>query len=441
MRRTVVAIAALALCAAAFAETRSVTVNLEARTGRPVPVSVDLLTLRDAIGAEFPMDWTSLKVTVDGAEVPYQIDDVDLNGRISAGDQLGFLASGPATIEISDGPGEGADYEPALTVEGEDPAVITSTLAEGFVVEVPAHGLARVVGYGDAQALLANEIGILRFSGYPESTWWANEQYGPHEEYTNLEAGGMRHVGTTVLPAGPARVTVVAEYASDRFVGLKQRLVTHVWATGDIEVDNAVTFAGYLDMMKLQSMATSVMTQADLDSLHVLPVFRRLLWADQLGITAEAYFADRDATTTVDGETYIAFPASDALSPLYWGATYIFASAEPWRANFSPNLGVGIAELAYETPEVVEDYDAWLSGNTWVFESQEFRTGVFKWTADEFGTYEATAGITPSTPNHYLPGDSARFHAAYSAFGAGSTEDAIRFARDRQAELASVALE
>ncbi len=441
MRRTLIALAALALGATALAETRSVTVNVDARTGRPVPVSFDLLTLRDAIGAEFPMDWTSLKVSVGGEEVPYQIDDVDLNGRLSAGDQLGFLATGPATIEIADAPGEGASYEPALTVEGEDPAVITSSLAEGFVVEVPAHGLARIAGYGDAQALMANEVGILRFSGYPESTWWANEQYGPHEEYTNLEAGGMRHVGTTVLPAGPARVTVVAEYASDRFVGLRQRLVTHVWATGDVEVTNDVTFGGYLDMMKLQSMATSVMTQADLDSVHVLPVFRRLLWADQLGITAEEYFAERDATTTVDGETYLSFPAGDALSPLYWGATYIFASAEPWRANFSPNLGVGVAELAYETPELVDDYDDWLAGNTWVFESQEFRTGVFKWTADEFGTYEATASITPSTPNHYLPGDTARFHVAYSAFGAGSTEDAIRFARDRQAELASVALE
>src|SRR5690606_24915789 len=82
------------------------------------PVSFDLLTLRDAIGAEFPMDWTSLKVSVGGEEVPYQIDDVDLNGRLSAGDQLGFLATGPATIEIADAPGEGASYEPALTVEG-----------------------------------------------------------------------------------------------------------------------------------------------------------------------------------------------------------------------------------------------------------------------------------------------------------------------------------
>src|SRR5690606_37109114 len=105
----------------------------------------------------------------------------------------------------------------------------------------------------------------------------------------------------TVLPAGPARVTVVAEYASDRFVGLKQRLVTNVWATGDVEIVNDVTFGGYSDMMKLQSMATSVMTQADLDSLHVMPVFRRLLWADQLGISAQDYFAERNGTTTVDG--------------------------------------------------------------------------------------------------------------------------------------------
>src|SRR5690606_37708029 len=121
--------------------------------------------------------------------------------------------------------------------------------------------------------------------------------------------------------------------------------------------------------------------------------------------------------------------------------TSLCAPSEPWRANHSPNLGVGIAELAFETPAVVEDYDEWLSGDTWVFESQEFRTGVFKWTADEFGTYEATAGITPSTPNHYLPGDTATFHLAYSAFDAGSTEDAVRFARDRKAELASVSLE
>ncbi len=425
----------------AVAETRSVNVDFEALTGRPVPVSIDLLTLRDAIGAEFPMDWSSLKVTVDGVEVPYQIDDVDLNGRISAGDWVGFLATGPAVIEIQDAPGQGANYPSGFTVSGEDPVVITSLASEGFSVEVPAHGLSRIVGFGGTQELLANEIGILRFSGFPESTYWANEQLGPHEEYTNLEAGGMRHVGTTVLDAGPARVTIVAEYASDRFVGLQQRLITHVYASGDVEIINGVRFGGYSDMMKLQSMATAVMSQADLEALHLMPVFRRLLWADQLGIEPVAYFEERGATTTVDGQPYLAFRADDNLSPLYWGATYIFASAEPWRAGYSPSLGIGVAELAHQTPPIIEDYDEWLSGSTWVFESQEFRTGVFKWTADEFGTYEATADITPSEANHYLPGETMTFRATYSAFAAADADAAIRFARDRQAELASVALD
>ncbi len=410
-------------------------------TGRPVPVSVDLLTLRNLIGAEFPMDWSSLRVQIGGERVPFQIDDVDTNGRISAGDELSFLATGTATIEIDDAAGEPGTFPSAFSVTGDDPAVVRSDLTPGFAVEVPASGLVRIVGYGDTEAMLANEIGILRFSGFPESTFWADGQLGPHEEYTNLEAGGMRHVGTTILDAGPARVTVVAEYASDRFVGLTQRLVTRIYATGDVEISNDVALRGYSDIMKLQSMATGVMSQADPESLHLMPVFRRLVWADQLGIGAEAYFAERDAVTNVDGTPYLAFRADDNLSPLYWGATYIFASAEAWRANYSPALGIGVAELAHATPEIAEDYDAWLSGSTWVFESQEFRSGVFKWTAEEFGTYEVTASITPSEANHFIPGDAMRFHLTYSVFAADGSDDAVRYARDRQAEIASATLE
>jgi hypothetical protein len=429
------------LTTAAYAETRSVTIDPVFSTGRPVPVSIDLLTLRNHIGAEFPMDWSSLRVLVDGEAIPFQVDDVDTNGRISAGDELSFLATGPATIEIDDAPGMPTPSASAFSRSGEDPVVLRSDHGDGFTVEVPAHGLVRIVGFGDTEAMLANEIGILRFSGFPESTYWADGQLGPHEEYTNLEAGGMRHVGTTILEAGPARVTVVAEYASDRFVGLTQRLVTRVYATGDVTISNDVALRGYSDMMKLQSMATAVMSQADPESLHLMPVFRRLVWADQLGVSAEDYFAERDAVTTVDGAPYLAFRADDNLSPLYWGATYIFASAEPWRANYSPALGIGVAELAHETPEIADDYDAWLSGNTWVFESQEFRSGVFKWTAEEFGTYEATASVTPSEANHFIPGDAMRFHLTYSVFAAESSDDAIRYARDRQAEIASAKLE
>ncbi|MBA2668004.1 MAG: hypothetical protein H0U69_13330 [Trueperaceae bacterium] len=437
----VLAVLALGLTGLALAETRSLDIDLTATTGRPVPVSVDLLTLRNHIGAEFPMDWSSVRVLVGGERVPYQIDDVDGNGRVSAGDELSFLASGPAVIEIDDAAGTPDAFDSAFTIEGTDPVVVRSTLMPGFTVEVPENGLVRVVAYGDTETMLANEIGILRFSGFPESTYWADGQLGPHEEYTNLEEGGMRHVGTTVLDAGPARVTVVAEYASDRFVGLTQRLVTRVYATGDIEISNDVTLRGYADIMKLQSMATGVMSQADPESLHLMPVFRRLIWADQLEVTAEEYFAERDAVTTVDGTPYLAFRADDNLNPLYWGATYIFASAEPWRANYSPSLGIGVAELAHTTPAIDEDYDAWLSGNTWVFESQEFRSGVFKWTAGEFEAYEATASITPSDANHFLPGNTMRFHLTYSVFDAADADDAIRFARDRQAEIASAALE
>ena len=281
----------------------------------------------------------------------------------------------------------------------------------------------------------------MRFSGYPESTYWANEELGPHEEYTTLEDGGMRHVQTETLPAGPARVTVVSEYASDRFAGMNQRVVARIYATGDVDVSTEVTFRGYADMMKLQSMATKVVSQADPEALHLLPVFRKLVWADQLGTAPEDYFAERDAVTTVDGESYLAFRADDNLSPLYWGAPYIFASAESWRANYSPTLGLAVAEIAAETPEVAQDNNDFLSNDTWVFESQEFRTGVFKWTADEFGTYEATQDVTPSTPNHYLPGDTVNFRHVYSVYQADSEEAAIQWAADRQAELASVALQ
>ena len=440
MKRLLVLLATL-LLGLAMAETRSLTVEVNKQTDRPVPVSVDLLTLRNEIGAEFEMNWDSLRVLINGEEVPYQIDDTDLNERLSAGDELAFLATGPAEIQLSDEAMDAPSYDAALSVSGEDPTVISSNLADGFEVEVPATGLPSITGFGGTDELLVDELGILRFSGYPESTYWANEELGPHEEYTTLEEGGMRHIQTQILPAGPARVTVVSEYASDRFVGLNQRVVARVYATGDVDVSNDVTFRGYADMMKVQNMATRVVSQADPEALHLMPVFRKLIWADQLETTPEAYFAERDAVTTVDGTPYLAFRADNNLSPLYWGATYIFASPEAWRADYSPTLGLAVAEISPETPEIAEGNDAFLSGDTWVFESQEFRTGVFKWTADEFATYDATADVTPSAPNHYLPGDTLDFRHTYSVYEADSEEAAIGWAADRQVEIASVALQ
>ena len=444
--KAILLIIALALVSSALAETRSVTVTVPSQDGSAVPVSIDLLSVRNAIGADFTFDWANLRVSVGDAPVAFQIDDVDLNGRVSAGDELGFLATGDATIEVSDTALEAVAFDAGLEVASSggdtgDTHVITSLSGNGFTVEVAPEGLARITGYGDTEGVLAAELGILRFSGFPDSTWWANQEYGPHEEYTTLEAGGMRHVQTQVLPAGPARVVVVSEYASDRFVGLTQRVVTRVYQSGDVDVSNSVRFGGYSDMMKLQSMATNMASQVDPDAQHVLPVFRRLIWADQLGVSAEEYFSERGAVHDVDGSPVIAFNSNDNLTPLYWGAAYIFASAEPWRAGVSESLGLAVIESAHATPEIADDYDEWLSGNTWVFESQEFRTGVFKWTADEFGTYAATEDITLNEPNHHLPGDTAEFRLTYSVRAISDVDDAVRQARSLQAAIAGVALE
>ncbi len=444
--RATLLIACLALLGSAMAETRSVTVTVPTQDGAAVPVSVDLLTLRNAIGADFTFDWADLRVSVGGESVPFQIDDVDINGRVSAGDELAFLATGDAVIEASDTALDAVSFDAGLEVAVTsgatgDTHLITSLAGNGFAVEIAPEGLARIVGFGDTEGVLAAELGILRFSGYPESTWWADEQYGPHEEYTTLEAGGMRHVQTQVLPAGPVRVTVVSEYTSDRFVGLNQRVVTRVFASGDVDVSNTVRFGGYSDMMKLQSMATNILSQVDSEAQHVLPVFRRLVWADQLEVTPEEYFAERGAVRDVDGTPVIAFNSNDNLSPLYWGAAYIFASAEPWRAGVSESLGLAVIESAHATPEIADDYDAWLAGNTWVFESQEFRTGVFKWTADEFGTYTATEDITMNATNHYLPGTTTEFRFTYSVRAVDGVDDAVRQARGLQAAIAGVSLE
>jgi hypothetical protein len=437
---------ALVATSSAMAETRSVTVTVPSQDGSAVPVSLDLLTLRNTIGADFTFDWANLRVSVAGAAVPFQIDDVDLNDRVSAGDELAFLATGDATIEVSDVALDAVAFEAGLSVASSsgatgDTHVITSLSGNGFSVEVAPEGLARITGFGDTEGVLAAELGILRFSGFPDSTWWANQEYGPHEEYTTLEAGGMRHIQTRVLPAGPARVTVVSEYASDRFVGLTQRVVTRVYQSGDVDVSNSVRFGGYSDMMKLQSMATNMVSQVDPDAQHVLPVFRRLIWADQLGVSAEDYFTERGAVLDVDSSPVIAFNSNDNLTPLYWGAAYIFASAEPWRAGVSESLGLAVIESAHSTPEIADDYDEWLSGNTWVFESQEFRTGVFKWSADEFGTYPATEDVTLNEPNHYLPGDTAEFRVTYSVRAVSDVDDAVRQARNLQAAIAGVSLE
>ncbi|MER3555819.1 MAG: hypothetical protein C4331_16155 [Meiothermus sp.] len=424
-------------------QTRTVTVNLSNTAGAAVPVSLSLLQLRDAIGAEFATQWTSLRVRSGGTEVPYQIDDLDGNGRISAGDELSFLASGPVTITVSDQAGTAPSYPAALeTAPGTDGAtVIRSKSQTGFSAEVSKQGLVRITGMSNVRALLADELGNLRMSGFPGSTFWKDKNLGPHEEKTTLD--GMILQSLRVLPAGPARVAVVARYASPLWVGLEQMVVSRVYASGAVEVSNTVTFRGYSDMMKLEHQATRLVVEADPDALHIAPLFRRVALADYAKQTPAQYFTERGALKSLGGKSYIAFKATDNLKPSFWGATYIFASPEPWRTNYSAKLQLGVAEVAYGTPPLAPDYNTFVAGNQWQFESQEFRTGIFKWLPDELKSVEATKALFDN-PNpwvsHFYPGDSLSWRFLYDVYRAPNAEAAITYLERRAADLASIRL-
>lgn len=429
--------------ALAQGQTRTLTASLSNTAGAPVPVAFSLLQLRDAIGAEFPTQWTSLRVRSGTAEVPYQIDDLDGNGRVSAGDELAFIAPGPVTITVSDQAGTAPSYPAALeTAPGADGAtVIRSRGQGGFTAEVGKQGLVRITGLGDTRALLADELGNLRMSGFPASTFWKDKNLGGHEEKTTLD--GMSLQSLKVLPAGPVRVAVVARYASPLWVGLEQTVVSRVYASGAVEVSNTVTFRGYSDMMKVEHQATRLVLEADPDALHIAPLFRRVALADYAKQTPAQYFTERQALKSLGGKSYVAFKATDNLKPSFWGATYIFASPEPWRTNYSQKLGLGVAEIAYSTPPLAPDYNAFVAGNQWQFESQEFRTGVFKWLPDELKNVDAAKALFDN-PNpwvsHYYPGDSLSWRFLYDAYRAPNADAAITYLERRAADLASIRL-
>ena len=73
------------------AGTVRIPVSVNSFTGEPIPVSLGLSGLLDMIGVDFDANWDSLRVIQDGKEIPYQIDDTDLTGRLSSGDTFSFL--------------------------------------------------------------------------------------------------------------------------------------------------------------------------------------------------------------------------------------------------------------------------------------------------------------------------------------------------------------
>ncbi len=393
-----------------------------------VPVVVQMGKLIDMLPEDFEPDWTSLRILVEGVEVPFQIEDVDGNGRISAPDYLVFIAKGNTQIVVQDAPGKAGVYPKAFEVVKDSKGWTIKAVDESIEAVVNDHGLLQVTKFGSVKAKLVDEVGIARVSGWYNSTYYVDGKLGDHHEETS---GAFRVVSLKVLDPGPVAVCVVAVLKSEKFNGLKQELVTHLFKNGDILVDNRFVFETYADMMKLQTMITRPIIPAFDDTLHILPVFRRLVWADQLNITPYEYWLQRNAITWVDNMPYITFPAGSSMKPLWWGATYIFASMERWRTNFSPKGKIGVAEILPEIPVVPADYKKWLDGDTWVYESLEFRDGVFKWMPGEFEAYPSTTGVysmkVEDMPNRYKAGDIVQHLRLYSIYSAKSVEEAIKF--------------
>ncbi|RLL90727.1 hypothetical protein BG32_05000 [Mesotoga sp. HF07.pep.5.2.highcov] len=407
-------------------------------TGEPIAVTISMSEILDLVGVDFDANWDSLRVVQDGEELPYQIDDTDLNGKLSSGDVMAFLITGPAEITVTD------DFDilpPEFDAVGKVVEEEGQWLIEiGEITAVAnSKGLVKVTGFGDVEGTIVDELGIVRMSGYVGSTYYVDGEYGRHEEKTS---GDFIVKEATVLPAGPVGITVVSTLEAQPFLGITQKIITTLFSNGDIISHNTFEFATYAELMKLQIMATRVLTDAAEDTVHTLPVFRRLLWADQLNITPLEYWLDRNAIMFSGNKPYIVFPAVDSMRPLWWGATYIFASQESWRANYSQSLKTGVAEINPEVPVVVADYEEWMGGLTWVYESREFRDGYFEWMPGEIDIFESTKDYVSSNwedyVKHFVAGDVVSFKRVYSIYSADSIEDSIEFVEMKKSEIQSL---
>lgn len=432
----------------ASAAERQVTVSVPTATGRPVPVSLTMDQVREAIGTDFPARWESLRV-LDGAgrEVPYQIDDIDLSGTVSRFDQLAFLASGDVQIRVSDQPGQAPSYPASFRFSpGPDDSVLVESVDGQLAATVTRFGTVDITRFAGRDGRYVRDIGMIRYAGYPYSTYWVDQNLDRHEEKTTFEEP-LRVVRRQVLPTAVVRATVVATLASDLFPGLTQRVVVSLYRNGEVRLENSVTSRGYADLTKLEFMVNAVMADAP-DARHVLPVFRWLDWADELGISVVEFWRQRDAVVEVGGKPYIAFRDVRGPQPPWWGASYIFASPERWRTNYSQSLGMGVAEVLVAPPEVPTDFIERLKSEQWQLEG-EWRTGYFRWIATEIlAVRDANGipypeGINPDMaegdwPLHMIPGSQYGHQFYYVLYTAPSLAEAVQYLEARYGDLTGV---
>lgn len=433
----------------ASAATKTATVNVKCTTGKPVPVSLTMDEVRNVIGVDFAANWDSLKVVDESGEpVPFQLDDVDLSGSVSRRDEIAFLATGPVKITVSDGAADKASFPAAFGTKTDDDGNTIIFSFDGTIeAKIGKYGTVDINRYKGEEHKYAKDLGMIRYAGFPYSTYWFDKNLDRHEEKTTFEEP-VRTVKAAVLASGPARITAVAQTASDLFPGLRQNLTVSIYKTGEIRVANSIVTAGYSDLSKLFTMCGGVMADVE-DAQHILPVFRWIDWAEELNMSPEEYWGQLGMIAKVDGAPYIAFADSRGPKPAWWGASYLFCSAERWRTNYSPKLGVGLAEALMELPEVPTDLADKIRAEGWHLEG-EWRTGYFRWVPTEMVDVRQKNGIavniTPDMaegdwPLHAIPGYSMEHLNYYLLYEATDRAAAIRYLEARYQELGSVAVQ
>jgi len=425
------------------ADVVKIEVSAEEKTGTEVPYRVYMHQFLDMVSDDFDANWYSLRIVdSENNELDFQIDDLDSNGKISSEDLLTFLFKEKAYIVISDDPSmDLPEFTSVLTVEKKDANYLVNGKNISGLVKIDDHGFANYVENTEDMRTVYGELGIFRVAGWKGSTFWIDGSYGnKHEEKTsyNFDVEEIKFAGNGAIGA-----TFVSMLESKTFPGMKQKVVTTVLKTGETLVDSKIIFENYADMMKLQLMSTKPLTDVDQDSVvHVMPVFRRMVWSEQINGTPYEYWLEREAVEMVNSKPYLVFPATDSMKPLWWGATYIFASEESWRANYSENLDLGVFEILPEKPLVLSDFEDFVYGNTWVYESREFRDGVFRWIPGEFEAFEATKGnvslILDDWPLHCKAGDEFGFVRLYGTYETADTDSLIEYLEARSEEFQSV---
>lgn len=442
LRVLLVVCVTLLLAMSIFSAEKIVTITTEQKTGLEIPYVITFSELLDIVGEDFDANWYSIRVKdTTNKDIPYQIVDIDKNEKISSSDKLLFTFKKEAKIIISDNWDlELLQFDPVFTVEEKDGEYIVS--ADNFTVKVNNHGLINFTKFNNAEGNLYNELGTARIAGWSGSTYYVDEKLGKHVETTSA---GLNVKDLKIYEAGPVAVCVQSLLYYEDLPGFNQKITSYIFKTGDILVENEFSFTNYVDIMKLQVMATAPLTSLDDGSFHILPMFRRMIWAEQLGISPYEYWKERDAVNIVGENTYIVFPAIESMRPLWWGATYCYVSMENWRANFSDKYDLIAAEILPEKPIIYSDLQKFVYGDFWFYESREFRDGIFRWVPGELNIYEATKGIFEDTNEadwmmKFKAGDKLTYTRYFSMYSAKNTEEAIKLLENRTHEIQSLKL-